>query len=526
MNSIINETIIDGVDILTVDEITRSDVQEAFHDLKLKDSKGPDGIPQSFFKEYSQFLIDPLMHIFNLSLKSGKYPTVWKESFICPIPKIPMTKKIIEYRPISLLCVAGKIFEGILHKKIIAHILPFVSVKQYGFLNKMSTTTNLINFKELIVDAFDKKSQLDVLYTDFCKAFDKVDVEILLRKLRRYGFSIKLLKFFQSYLCGRVQRVIYDGQLSEKFNVNSSVPQGSKIGPLLFLIMINDLPDCITHCDCFLFADDLKICREILSIIDCYLIEEDLKNIENWCRVNKLELNISKCSVMTYTLKSNYICHQYYILNQSLNRSHVIKDLGVIFDPKLSFELHIRKKVNEAIRLLGFIKRSATHFKNIETVKHLFNTLIRPKLEYGSVVWNPFHQNKINYIERVQKKFVKYIARKFDGIDTLLLSYQPLLNQYEIISLKARRQFIDLLYIYKILNGMESNPTILGRLYFQVGSLGTRSKLLFYQPVSRVDVTLHSTIVRLTSLLNKSIDQLDPFYDKFTVYRRKCLNLI
>ena len=520
-----NIPISEDLDILSINQITKDEVILAFKRLKPKKSKGRDGLPQYFMKCFSEPLLEPLLFIFNLSLKQSEFPTVGKEAIVCPIPKIPMTNYINQHRPISLLCAPCKIFESILYARIFNHIKSMISDDQYGFQPKRSVVTNLVNFTEEVLQVFEKGSQLDVVYTDFRKAFDLVQFDVLLMKMRTCGFSSSLIKFFHSYLCGRYQYIYYNGQQSLKFPVHSSVPQGSNLGPLLFLIMINDLPKEIHHSKCFLFADDLKICKEVTSIRDQFSLQEDLNRVQEWCRNNKLYFNVEKCITTTYSLKKETIQTSYKIDSRELNRHSLVKDLGVWFDNKLTFEVHISKKVNEAFRLFGFIKRNSYYFQNQETVINLFNTFIRPKLEYCSVIWNPYHANKKYQIEKVQKKFIKYLARRFLQLDPRLLSYVPLLNSFNIFTLEKRRSVIDLLYLYRILNGLENNSAVLSKLNFNVNK-HRRSMNLFYNNYNRLEITKNSPINRICQLMNQ-FSILDPFSpDSLTVFRTLCYSIL
>lgn len=515
----------DDIEILNITSFSREELQLAFKKLKSKRSKGDDQLPQYFFKCYAELLLDPLLYIYNLCLTTSQFPTKWKRAAICPIPKTSMTKLVSEHRPISLLSTPGKLLESLLHFRIFHHIAPKVSPHQYGFLPRRSTSTNLINFVEEVTKAFNNGNQLDVLYTDFRKAFDLVSFEVLLKKLHLFGFSSPLIKFFHSYLVNRSQYVLYESCKSKPFIINSSVPQGSNLGPLLFSLLVNDLPSTVKFSTPFLFADDLKITKEIEKNSDCIEFQDDISAIEKWSHESQLQFNLDKCFVVTFSLKRDNINAQYNLGGQSLSRKIEAKDLGVWFDRKLNFEKHVSIKVNESYRLLGFIKRCSQSFVNPKTEITLFNTFIRSKLEYCSLVWDPIHANKIHQIEKLQKKFLKYLGKKYRQLDLRLVRYDDLLQTYDIDSLEKRRKITNLLYIYKVLNNRENNPLVLSKFNFNVGTANTRSRTLFYQPAVRLNVAKNSPINRMCELINQ-YPELDPFSLSLQMFREKCQQLL
>ena len=346
----------------------------------------------------------------------------------------------------------------------------WLSPSQYGFQKCRSVSTNLVNFSQDVHDALNRGSQLDVVYTDFRKAFDLVQFDVLLAKLRRCGFSDELIQLFWSYLYGRRQYVHFEGDLSAQYEVPSGVPQGSNLGPLLFLIMVNDIPDILQNSHCYLFADDLKFHRTILSEQDCGLIQEDINRLVDWCERNRLPINIEKCSVMSYGLVKNKILYGYQMRGVVLARVNLVRDLGVWFDVGLQFDTHINNKVNEAYRMLGFIKRSCYHMSNRKAFLMLYNAYVRSKLEFASIVWESLHQNRVDQIEMVQKKFLKYLSKKFYGVDDRYTTYSVVLARHEACSLATRRTRANYLYVYKLLHGMEMNGQFLEKICFNVPS--------------------------------------------------------
>ncbi|RYA69761.1 reverse transcriptase family protein, partial [Enterobacter cloacae complex sp. 2DZ2F20B] len=221
---------------------------------------------------------------------------------------------IENYRPISLICNFAKIFETILHKFISFNIRSLITVSQHGFVNGRSTTSNLCEFTQFVADNLDAKRQVDVAYTDFSKAFDKLDHGLLHVKLRNFGFSSALFDLISSYLSNRVQVVNYNGYESSKTVVSSGVPQGSILGPLFFVIYINDVVRDIKS-NVLMYADDLKIFREVNSFEDCLSLQNDLHTFHNWSNSNLLPVNYAKCYIMSFTNKTSLISYGYTLNN-------------------------------------------------------------------------------------------------------------------------------------------------------------------------------------------------------------------
>lgn len=254
---------------------------------------------------------------------------------------------------------------------------------------------------EDLTEALDNNWQLDVVYTDFAKAFDRVNHTLLLYKLANLDFSRSAVKLFESYLSDRWQKVVFNGHVSERYKAISGVPQGANLGPLLFLVFINDLPAVVNNSKYALFADDFKLWKITNSEASCYELQCDINNIYEWSQKNLLYFNINKCSTATFTKRLNQVIHQYVMNEKPIATKETITDLGVIFDKTLSFKYRIENIVNNSFRSLGFIIRNSYNFYNSVTLIKLYNTYVRSKLEYASVIWLPYYKTYIDQIEKV-----------------------------------------------------------------------------------------------------------------------------
>ena len=385
---------------LNIYHYSEEEVYQALLKLKNKMTSGPDCIPAFILRDCANIFKSPLMLIFNMCLNSGVYPSLWKQSSICPIYKKGDKKQIENYRPIALLCNFSKVFEILLHKSIMRHVQSYISPLQHGFVKGRSTETNLCLFTQFLSDTIDTGHQVDTVYTDFSRAFDRIDHFKLINKLNSFGLCDRLLDLMKSYLFGRTQFVICKGFKSVEINTTSGVPQGSVLGPLLFILFINDITSSLES-RCLLYADDLKIFRVIRCIDDCLTLQNDLHRLLVWCLENGLLLNIGKCGVMTFSLKHILLLFDYMIDDVVLQRFDVVKDLGVIFDKKLSFNNHVETMIMSASKSLGFVLRNGRNFRNSETLSTLYFAFVRTKLEYACNIWAPGYMIYVNMIEKV-----------------------------------------------------------------------------------------------------------------------------
>ena len=229
----------------------------------------------------------------------------WKEALVVPVFKSGEKQQVSNYRPISILIIFGKVLEKLVTKRLTSHVKPYITIHQHGFINSRSTSTNLMCYVSAVSESLDKRIPVDTIYIDFSKAFDKVDHKLLLNKLSQIGIGGSLLNWFHSYLVGRYSKVVLNGHHSDIFPATSGVPQGSHLGPILFNIFINDITTCFKHSNFYLFADDVKIMKPVATKLDSALLQADLDRMADWCRLNRMSLNVSKCHCMQFSRKKN-----------------------------------------------------------------------------------------------------------------------------------------------------------------------------------------------------------------------------
>ena len=286
---------------------------------------------------------------------------------------------------------------------------------------------------------------VDVIYCDFMKAFDKVPHRRLIQKLRYYGIEGQTLKWIEQFLLGRRQRVLVNGTASKWHEVLSGIPQGSVLGPILFVLYINTLPETIQHSEAYLFADDTKVFKGIFSEKDTERLQEDIDAMFHWTEDSLLRFHPDKCGSMrignsdvdrrTYTMGTD---------QHKLSEIQVEKDIGVFIDEKLSFESHMEEKIDKANAIMGTIRRTYDYLDE-KTFKLLYKALVRPPLEFANQTWAPYLKKHITEIENVQRRATKQIP----GLSQL--TYEERLKRLGLTTLTYRRHRGDMIEMYKIL---------------------------------------------------------------------------
>lgn len=274
--------------------------------------------------------------------------------------------------------------------------------------------------------------------------------------------------------------------------MTSGVPQGSHLGPLLFLIFINDLPGIIRHSEILLYADDVKLFLSFKHESERRMLQNDISAFSDWCDINLMVLNIDKCKCMTFSRKTVDTAN-YNIKSVALSNVHSCLDLGVMMDAKLNFNSHISMIVNKAYRNLGFIKRWAKDLKDPYVTKLLFISLVRPIVEYASVVWTPQYNIYSNMIESVQKQFLLFALRQtYCNSGFSLPSYEMRLKLINLPTLLSRRKMLNALFVLKILSGDVYSPTLLGMINLNVPCRNLRRSDLIKLSCETTNYGVHS----------------------------------
>lgn len=416
--------------------------------LKATKSPGPDQIHPRIIKEIVNEISLPLSEIFHQSLTTEQCPPQWKEANVTPIFKKGSKRSPCNYRPISLTSIVGKLMESIITDKITLYLEEnkLIGNTQHGFRHHRSCLTNLLLFFNSMIEIYDEKSPLDIIYLDFQKAFDKVPHRRLISKLHSLGIRGNIKNWIKNWLHERKQRVVLNGSFSEWDDVTSGVPQGSVLGPVLFIIYINDLDtNIVSHIS--KFADDTKVGSKAVTPADFEQIQNDLKKIEDWSTKWQMQFNVDKCKVMH--VGHNNPNHDYFMSGKKLITVKEEKDLGVIITDDFKTGKQCNEAAKKANKMLGLIKRTIT-YKTRYNIMKLFNAFVRPHLEYSIQFWSPHYRKDIIKIEQIQRRATKLIPQLRNK------SYENRLKELDLFTLEKRRTRGDMIEVWKIMKGKEN----------------------------------------------------------------------
>jgi hypothetical protein len=491
-------------------EISQDVVFNLLKNINTSTGPGSDNVHPLYISRCAHALSIPLTYLFRNSIKHSCFPQIWKKTLITPIHKSGPKNIITNYRPIAKLPCFGKIMEKIITDSLYsAFSSNFISPFQHGFMPGRSVNTNLLNFTNFVFDSIDKGFQVDSVYVDFSKAFDKLNHDLLLSKLRGVGIHGNLLCWINSYLKERCQAVSLSGFLSDFHTVSSGVPQGSHLGPFLFLLYINDIDSIFKYTDHLLYADDTKIFKSIHNPSDCLLFQSDIDRFINYCNSNQLFINLDKCNIITFSRLNHPIIFNYKIdPNTIIPRVSTIRDLGVILDSKLNFISHMDYMISKALKMLGFTLRISKPFKNPHSIIILFNCFIRNHLEFASVIWNPHYKSHIGRIESIQKKLLKVLTYR---CNVGRLNYSSACVKFNLPPLEARRDYLDVLFIFKILNNFIDSISLLSCVHFRVPRGSSRSTVPFFIDFSRTNYIKYSYFRRVLHFYNLYLSHIDIF---------------
>ena len=439
--------------------ITENMVVKKLKNLNPNKSGGMDGISPRVLMEAAEAIKTPVTIIMNKSLKEGHLPQSWKDATVTPIYKKGKKTSPGNYRPVSLTSVLCKVTESIIREHIMDHLYrnKLLTDSQHGFVRKRSCMTQLLECMDEWTRMLDSGGNVDVVYMDYAKAFDKVAHRRLLKKLQGYGMNEQLQRWIGSFLSGRRQKVTVNGEESQWAEVLSGVPQGSVLGPVLFICYINDLPEEIKT-NVKLFADDTKVFADTSKDENGNVLQEDITRLDIWAQLWQLSFNASKCKVMHIGTKNQK--RKYYMMQDGnkveIETTTLEKDIGVHVDDELKFDQHIEIKCKQANKILGMIRRAFTYIDK-DSMRQLYISLVRPILEYGHVISYPRLKKSAELIEGIQRRATKLVPNLSNE------DYTTRLRAMNLQSLYYRRDRGDMIECFKMMHSHYDIDNILQR---------------------------------------------------------------
>ena len=429
-----------------------------------KKSAGLDNIPNKLLKLAAEVVAPSLTKIFIQSIITGIFHEEWKEARVSPLYKSGAKNDPSNYRPISVIPTVSKIYEKIIYDQLYDYLNTYnlLTHCQSGFRSFHSTLTALLEATNDWSVNIDNGMLNGVVFIDLKKAFDTIDHEILLLKLSNYGVDSTCLKLFESYLTNRSQKCKVNGELSNSSPLTCGIPQGSSLGPLLFLIYINDLPNCLDMAKPRMFADDTSVSYASDSLDEIQnVINSELKNLNSWLIANRLSLNITKTEFMIIGSRQRMNATQndiaIRIRDREINRADVVKSLGMHIDRHLSWSEHIHKISKKISSAIGALKR-ARPFISCKTAVQVYTALIQPHFDYCCSVWDELGGTLATKLQKLQNRAARVIARSSYDADA-----DALLTLLQLDNLSIRRKKIKAQLMFKILKG--NAPSYLRSLF-------------------------------------------------------------
>jgi hypothetical protein len=521
-SEIASEELLDSVnatnDTFEIHNIDEESVHEVINNLSNTKTSGYDKISSKMLKISATFIAIHLVALINLIIFSSLYPLNWKKSKIVPIFKGNGKRQDYNnFRPIAIQSVISKVFERLLFKQIFAYLEKnhILSPYQFGFKPKNSCTDALLAIKKQIFDARNNNEYVCVFVLDLKKAFDTINHKFLIKKLRKYKFSLKFLLLIKSYFNGRSQAIFTNGKTSKFIIVCIGLCQGSVIGPLLFIIFINDIFNVINFGIMYLFADDMTIVfhHKNFDTINS-MIDNDMKLIFKWLSVNRLIINKSKSKHMLIGLRNDKT-----IVNSfGIEQTNQFEILGVTFDNKLSFEPHINRMSSKISKKIGVIKR-IKHLLPPKVLLLLYKSLIQTHLIYSCQLWGFTYDTHINKLISLQNRVIKIISSNFRINTNVFLKNSCLLSVKNLIL------FYSYIYIFKSIHNL--NPQICNNFFrFKISHRMTRNtqKQLLDLPKCKFTYTQNSIFYKGVQSYNsldiniRLTEKLNPFKKRLIDY--------
>ena len=416
-------------------------------------AQGPDLIHGRILKTCANSLAYPLSRLFKLSYETGNIPTDWKLANVVPVHKKGSKSEVNNYRPISLTSLVMKLYERVIRDELLSRCNHLIDQRQHGFLAQKSCCTQMVDFCDSLALSLNDNIRSDVIYFDFQKAFDSVNHDIILKKLKyQYKIDGSLLRFFLNYLKDRSQRVVIGNEQSSTLRVNSGVPQGSILGPIIFILFLNDITEGLSEGTSIrMYADDTKIWRRINKADDHYILQRDIDHLLNWATRNMMTFHPDKCKTLAVTNghrpDTDFI---YSMSDKAIDYTTLVKDLGIHINGKLNWNEHSEIIYSRANQRLGLLKRTCDFVKNKSKRRALYISMVRSQFEHCAIVWRPSAQSALDRLESIQKRALKWVNDDAYTSFTRIGNYYKMCKQFDILPISFRFDFRDLMFFHSV----------------------------------------------------------------------------
>ena len=514
---------------LFLSPVTETEVSDCISQLK-SGSAGHDQIKPSIIKDYKQHILDPLTHIINLSFEQGIVPDQIKMANVTPVYKGGDADQIGNFRPISVLSVFAKVYEKLVFQRTYKYLenSSILSNYQFGFRQGYSTEMALLNAIDNLSQALDAKHHVIGVFLDLKKAFDTVNPKILLRKLYHYGIRGVAHEWFLSYLTNRTQCVKFDNCLSSELPVSCGVPQGSTLGPLLFLLYINDLSNALNAVKPIIFADDTNLFlsgSDLDTVVGTFNAE--LQNLSNWFKTNELSLNVQKKTHdMLFSLSQHIRTRPIPIVidDSPISQVDKIKFLGVIIDDRLTWSEHISYISGKLSKSIGILKKVAKFLDN-NCMLSLYYTLLYPYITYCHLIWGKTSSTHLYRPTLLQKKAISIVCKEKYRAHT-----DPLFIKCKILKIADLYLYLSTIFIYKYTSNLLPQTFIanFNLVSFPTHSYHTRTTANSNFTIPKCRTTLRQTTLmyQCPKIFNDFINPLNLFQCSSLFVLKKSLKSI
>ena len=491
-------------DIISPLTVSTEMVRNILKALDGRKAVGPDLVHNKLLNASSDIISEPLAKLFNRSLTEGKFPSIWKLAHVTPLFKKGDRHNCENYRPISLLSCIGKVLETCVQQHVLTFLMNnnLLSAAQSGFIPNDSTVFQLLSIYDDFCKFIDSKTTAQAIFFDVSKAFDKVWHRALIHKLFAIGIRGNLLNWFTDYLKDRRQAVVLKGSRSPYLSLSAGVPQGSVLGPLLFLVYINDIAEDIESI-IKLFADDTSMYLGLENVnVRTEILNSDLDKISSWAMKWKVKFNQSKTDLMTITNKILPETQPLTFDTVNIQESYSHKHLGVILQSNCKWDVHIKSVISKCRTLVACL-RSFKHRLSRKALAVMYKSFILPHMDYADIVWDNCTNKSAEDLENLHLDAIRTIVGAVRGT-----SHQKLYTESGFTSLQERRRRHKIILYYKIVNGLVPNYLVdrLPHLVSSVNPYHRRKPLERTVPHCRTQLYNSSFFPSTTALWNELPD--------------------